>query len=114
MHKPELRTFEAVLNKSRERFAHHTKALRDSVLDVDEVEFAKRNVIGNQQIGLQSNGAQALSIALDTIYGYESDRSFKRAAAIQKVTPEDVQRVAQKYFGDDKAITAILKPAGKK
>jgi len=59
--------------------------VKEDGLTEDEVERAKRYLIGNFEIGLQTNGAQANHISLDELYGMGYDyyqkypRRFKRS-----------------------------------
>ncbi len=62
------------------------------------MEDAKRYVIGTDAIENQTNGSQALQMALDELYGlgYGHQREFIRE--IERVTSEDIRRVAKKFF----------------
>jgi zinc protease len=106
----ELSTYDAVLELSQQRFRHHLELLRTEPVEDEELNFAKRHVIGREQIGLQSNGSQALTIALDVLYGFPPDYSFRYAERIQEVDADDIQRVAQEHFQPEQICTAILRP----
>ena len=108
----ELATYTAVIDRSIQSFLRHAADLAKTPISGEELEFAKANLIGTHNIDLQSNGSQALSIALDTAYGFPPDRAFHYAENIEAVTKEDIQRVAKQYFTPDHAVTAILRPAG--
>ena len=105
-----LSTYDAVLGAARERFVYHVEKLRTEPLTADELAFAKRNLAGRKQIGLQSNGSQAQAIVLDTLYGFDPDRAFRYAERIGKVTVKDVTRVARRYLDMNKVSAAILRP----
>jgi zinc protease len=67
-------------------------------LSQDELERAKRYLIGQNHIGLQRNGAQATSILFDEIYGIDGMEAFKYADHINQVTANDVLNLAQDLF----------------
>jgi zinc protease len=89
------------------------KDVRDDGLAEEEVERAKRYLIGNFEIGLQTNGAQANLMSLDELYGLGFDHYEKYVRAIEGVTKEDVQRVAREYLRLDAYRLAVLRPPAK-
>jgi len=76
----------------------------------EEMDRAKKYLIGNFEIGLQTNGAQANQMSLDELYGFGFDHYQKYPQEIQKVTKEDVNRVAKKYFNIESYAIAIIRP----
>jgi len=62
-----------------------------------ELERAKSFVVGNYEIGLQSNSAQASEMGLDELYGLGYDYSRRYVAGIEKVSRDDVLAAAKKY-----------------
>jgi len=74
------------------------------------VDRAKKYLIGNYEIGLQTNEAQANQVSLDELYGLGFDHFQKYPREIQKVTKEDVDRVARKYFDLESYAIAIIRP----
>ena len=81
----------------------------DGVSD-EEIEEAKRNLIGSHDIGLQRGSSRAMSIALDVLYGQGPKRMFEYSDRIEAVTESDVQRVIQTYLDPERAVVAITKP----
>jgi zinc protease len=75
-----------------------------------ELDRARRFVVGNYEIGLQTNGAQASEMALDELYGLGYDYSPRYVAGIEKVSVEDVQRAAGKYIHLDRYVQAEVGP----
>ncbi len=63
-----------------------------------EIEDGKNNLIGNHYIRTQSNGAIVTSMCFDTMYGMKPGFFKEYPARIEKVTKEDVNRVARKYL----------------
>ena len=86
------------------------KKVKEEGLTEEEVERAKKYLIGNFEIGLQTNGAQANQMSLDELYGLGFDHYQTYPQEIQKVTREDVNRVAQKYFNLEAYAIAIVRP----
>jgi len=91
------------------------RKVKEEGLTEEEVERAKRYLVGNFEIGLQTNGAQASQISLDELYGLGFDHYQRYPQEIQKVTKEDVHRIAKKYFNlEAYAIAMIRAPTEKK
>ncbi len=86
------------------------KKVKEEGLTEDEVERAKRYLIGNFEIGLQTNGAQANRISLDELYDLGFDHYEKYPEEIKKVSKEDVRRVAKAYLNLDAYALAIIRP----
>jgi zinc protease len=86
------------------------KKVKDEGLTYDEVERAKRYLIGNFEIGLQTNGAHARQMSVDELMGLGYDHLQRYPNEIQKVTREDVQRVAKEYFKLEAYALAIIRP----
>lgn len=89
---------------------------------LDEVEQARRYLVGLQAIRLQSQGSVATQLATLWSYGLPPEELGLESERIQKVTPEDVQAVGKKYFpasrqtivavGERKVIQEQLAPFG--
>jgi zinc protease len=76
----------------------------------EEVERARKHLIGAQAIGLQRRSALADAIALGEAYG-RGWRDYRRyGEEIDKVTPDDVRRVARKYLDTRREVVAVVKP----
>ncbi len=86
------------------------KKVREGGLTEGEVERAKRYLIGNFEIGLQTNGAQANQMSLDELYGLGFDHYQKYPQQIQRVTKDEVNRAARKYFTLEAYAIAIVRP----
>ncbi len=86
------------------------RKVREEGLTEDEVERAKRYLIGNFEIGLQTNRAQANQSSTDELYGLGFDHFRKYPEMIQKVTTEEVQRVARDYIDLENYALAIIRP----
>jgi zinc protease len=98
------------LETAIEAVLRELKKVRDEGLTEGEVDRAKKYLIGNFEIGLQTNGVQANQMSLDELYGLGFDHYQKYPQEIQKVTQEDVNRVAKKYFNLETYAIAIIRP----
>jgi zinc protease len=85
--------------------------LENGVTD-GELKRAQNYLVGNFEIGLQQNSAQAAKIAFDELYGLGWDEYKRYPEEIYSVTKDDIQRVARKYIDLDKYTLAIVKPEG--
>ncbi len=102
------------LEKAIEGVLRELKKVKEEGLTEEEVERAKRYLIGNFEIDLQTNGAQANQMSLDELYGSGFDFYQRYPQEIQNVSREDVHRVAKKYFNLEAYTLAIIRPLGKK
>lgn len=87
------------------------RKLAEHGLTEAELARAKEKFLGAQDIRNQSNDSFAFSCALDELYGLGFAHYRTLRAQIEAVTLEEVRRVARKYFLDQPAITAIVRPA---
>lgn len=76
----------------------------------EELEGAKRNIIGTYEIGQQTHSAQAATLAFDELYGLGYDYGSRYLEAINRVTGEEVLEVARKYLVPERMIIAIVGP----
>ncbi|RMH41381.1 MAG: insulinase family protein [Deltaproteobacteria bacterium] len=85
------------------------RIVHDKVSD-DELRRAQRYLVGAHEIALQRRSAIASAMAFHEVYGLGVDEYARYAAAIDAVTPEDVQRVAATYLDWDAAVVATVRP----
>lgn len=83
--------------------------LKEGVTD-EEIERAQNYLVGNFEIGLQQNSAQAAKITFDELYGIGWEEYNSYPERIYAVTKEDVIEAAKKYIDLDKYTIAIVKP----
>jgi predicted Zn-dependent peptidase len=87
------------------------EAIRKGGFSQEEISTAKRYMIGNHYIRMQTNSAIASSMCLDTIYGL-SPGFFKvwpeRAEAISK---DEVDGSARAYLLPDRMVRIEVGPA---
>ena len=73
----------------------------------EEVERAKKYLVGRNHIDLQRNGAQASSILFDELYGIDCEETFKYAEHLKSLTAQDIQKLAQRLFKAPEVIAAV-------
>jgi zinc protease len=71
----------------------------------EEVQNSKNYLVGNHYISMQSNSAIAISMCLDTMYGMKPGFFKVWPKHIEKVTLNDVNRVARKYLNLDTMVS---------
>ncbi|MCX8110512.1 MAG: insulinase family protein [Syntrophorhabdaceae bacterium] len=74
----------------------------------EEVKNAKNRLIGRNLISMQSNRNIVTEMCLDTIYGLGPGHFKVKPAYIEKVTRDDVNRVAKKYINLEHMIQVIV------
>ena len=86
---------------------HEIGRVRADLVSDDELERAKTWLIGNYEISLQTNGSQAMDLALNELYGLGPNFASERyAAEIKNVTAKDVFKAA-KCFLNPKAYVLV-------
>lgn len=85
------------------------RLLKDGVTEA-ELARAQNYLVGNFEIGLQQNSAQAAKIAFDELYGIGWEEYQKYPDNIYSVTKEDVLEAARKYINLDSYTLTIVKP----
>ena len=75
----------------------------------EELENAKNNLFGKWAFISETNSQQANWLAHYGIMGFGFDFFEKAKERIKKVTPQDIQKCANKYF-DNNSVISILKP----
>jgi zinc protease len=76
----------------------------------EELQHAIRFGTGSFAINSQRSHGRAAHIALDSVYGLGADHTESYPAAIAKITPEDVLRVAQRIFRLDAYSVCTVHP----
>lgn len=87
-------------------------AIAANGVTADEVERAQNKMVGDFEIGLQRNSAQASVMGFDELYGVGWDEYEKFARKVLAVTPEDVLRVARKYIKLDSRVVSVVRGSG--
>jgi zinc protease len=86
------------------------RKLANDGLTEEELARAKKKLIGQQQIALQSNDSFGYQCALDELYGLGFDHYKKLEADVNAVALDEIKRVAAKYFRDQPYVLATVRP----
>ncbi len=86
------------------------KVKKDGIT-AEELTRAKSYLIGNFELGLQSNTTTALTMATDEIYGLGYDFYLRYPEKIDAVTIDDVKKAADKYIDLNHSVLTIVKPS---
>lgn len=98
--------------KAKDSIFEELRRLQDDFVSEEELAKAKKQKIVEYVFGSQSMEDQAAGIAGNIMGTGDPDFDRKYVMEIQKVTQEDIQRVARKYFSENNLSVAILKPFG--
>lgn len=86
------------------------KRLRDEPISADELEQARKYLLGSYEISLQTNTAQGDELAFNELYGLGIDGGDRYREALAKVTPAALQAAARGYFNLNAYTLAIVGP----
>ena len=84
--------------------------IREKGLTEKELEGAKSYLLGNLLIGLQTNGSQAMQMALDELYGLGYNNLPKFIRDIKAVTLDDIRGAAQEIIVPGKYVLVTVGP----
>ncbi len=85
--------------------------LKDEPVTDSELQRAVNGIEASILLGTETAEGQAYALGYwTTVYGGGDPSVYM--ANIRKVTPDDIQRVAQKYLGEGNYTLSIIKPAG--
>lgn len=90
-------------------FKEEIEKIKSIPVSEEELQNAKNNIIGKWAFATETNSQQACLAAHHGIMGLGFDFNDKIRDAIKKVTSEQIQTCAQKYFNDNYVYT-VLKP----
>jgi zinc protease len=85
--------------------------IREEGLTERELEEARSYLLGNLQIGLQTNGSQAMQMTLDELYGLGYNHVPAYIREIEAVTLDDIRHAAQKIILPDRYVLVTVGPA---
>jgi zinc protease len=84
--------------------------IQDEPVPQEELRNMKNYLKGTFKEDIQTIASLSLSSSLDELYGLGFDFHQKYESSIDAVTQEDIQKLAQKYLGLQKAALAITNP----
>src|SRR6266704_1240135 len=86
------------------------RKLASEGLTQEELTRAKKKLIGQHQIAMQSNDSFGYQCALDELYGLGFDYYKSLERDTEAVTLDQVKQVAAKYFRDQPYVLATVRP----
>ena len=95
---------------AKHEFNDEIAKLATDGLSQEELDRAKAKILGADAIRNQSNAALGALCATNELMGLGFDYDKSHTEAIQKVTLDDIRRVAQKYFRDGKSVEVVVGP----
>jgi zinc protease len=98
------------IDMALENIKKELKEVTDEKITEEELKRAKRYLIGNFDISLQTNSTKATNMALCERYGLGYSHFLEYPKRISQVTREDVLQAARKYINLDRYTLAIVRP----
>ncbi len=84
--------------------------LKTSQVAADELERAKNQIIGSEANRNQRISGICQDMTYNELYGLGANASLQRVAEVEKVTADDIMRVAAKYLLKDACVVTITTP----
>lgn len=97
------------VKKIKSIFWHHLKKIQEELISAEELMEIKNYLYGRTVMRLENNSALADFLGPNFIFGL-SLFPQEYLTRLKNVSPEDIQRVAQKYFREQNLCFFILKP----
>jgi predicted Zn-dependent peptidase len=94
-------------------FKKELDRLRTQPVPAEELENAKRSIIGSFALSLEQPQALLQNIVTQMIYNLPADYWDTYPQKVAAITAEDVQRVAQKYIDMDRLQVVAVGDAAK-
>ncbi len=98
------------VEQARSGMLEELTRLVEQAPSAQELEHAKRNLIGNHAISQQRNSGHAAHMSLDGLYGLGPATNHHYAKKVARVTRKDVVRVAQRIVTLDAYTEALVAP----
>ena len=86
--------------------------VRQELLSAEDVERAKRYMIGSWHIRSQTNGSQLGDLINAILLGRGLAEIREYEQRVNAVTPEQIRDLAQRYFDDSKIVKSIVRGTG--
>ena len=83
-------------------------AMREEAPSKEETDRSKNYIVGSHEMDLQKSDAQAMTMALMELYGIGHDDFRNYPKEIEKVTSEDVLRVAKRLLNELKICEVVV------
>ena len=98
------------VERAIEIILEHYQKIRDEKVDSNELEKAKENIKGSALLGMESSDEQAAFYASQEVLTQKTLTLEEKLEKIDKVTVDDIQRVAQDVFQPSNLNLALIGP----
>jgi zinc protease len=98
------------VDEARRGIFEELEALVAGAPPADELERARRYLIGNFEIDRQRSAVRAAHMAIDSLYGLGADAQRRYAANVAAVGADDVLRVARRIIDLSAPVEAVIRP----
>ncbi|MFH1897503.1 MAG: pitrilysin family protein [Candidatus Desantisbacteria bacterium] len=88
--------------------------IRAEAVTDEELSRAKASLIGEHWQAMETNSAHGFDCSLNELYGLGYEEGDRYSDKINKVTIDDIKRIANKYLQDDKCTEVIIRSEDKK
>jgi zinc protease len=102
-----------VTEGAMKEFMYELKRMRDEKVSADELDNAKRAIVGGFALSLEQPQALLQNIIIQKIYNLPTDYWDTYPQKVAAITVDDVQRVAQKYIDLDHLTVVAVGDASK-
>jgi zinc protease len=96
-----------------EGFLEQIRRIRDETVPAEEIERAKKYLIGSRVIGLQTLQARADEVFFPELYGQDLQRELAFRRRLLSVTTDQVREAALKYLDPDNYVLAVIEGGGR-
>ncbi len=96
-----------------EGFLEQIRLIRDEPVSVEELERAKKYLIGSHMIGLQDLRSRGDEVFFPELYGRDLESALQFAQRIGSVTADQVQGAARKYLDPENYTLAVVAGGGR-
>ncbi len=97
---------EKLINEQAQRLA------KDGLRE-EEFRRAVEQLVAGQDMSLQNNADLATGCAINELYGLGYRYGLEQRERLERLTPQDVQRVAAQLLGPDRQAVSVVKPLEK-
>ncbi len=101
-------TVKDAIPHSKEALSEEIRSIRETLAGADELAAAKRELIAAHDLSRQTNAFYSATSAMDELYGLGCDNLYRYREEIEKVTREDVKRVADKYLDSNARAEVVI------
>lgn len=98
----------------QESIEHQIDLLKSKLVSKEELDRAKNQLISDQLFKISSNFGLAESLTYFQIMAGDWKYLSEHSAVLEKITPEEIQKVSRKYLLPSNLTISVLKPEKKK